>query len=325
MAQALAHSSAATRRRRAAARGADAAVPTSPPRVTHPNRVIDPDSGVTKGELVAYYARVAPLMLPHLRGRPVSLLRAPGGVGGPYFFQKHADPGELPGVDQLDRALDPEHGPMLGFGSRRALESAAQHNAVEFHTWNANVRAIDRPDRIVFDLDPGRGVDWSQVRDAARLLRDALSALKLASYLKTSGGQGLHLVVPLAPRFGWDLVRPAARAIVEHMAAAMPERFVARSGAEHRVGKVFIDYLRNGFGATTVCAWSVRARPGLGISVPIAWDELDDLDGPAHWNVRHINDRLAIGNTPWAAYARSRQGLTTAIKALGLQVQEPDR
>jgi bifunctional non-homologous end joining protein LigD len=160
------------------------------------------------------------------------------------------------------------------------------------------------------------------MREAARLLRDALSALKLASHVKTSGGQGLHLVVPIAPRFGWDLVRPLARAIVEHMAEAMPERFVARSGAEHRVGKVFIDYLRNGFGATTVCAWSARARPGLGISVPIAWDELDELDSAAHWTVRNAHDRLAIGNTPWATYARSRQGLAFAAKALGLEIQE---
>jgi len=288
-------------------------------RVTHAERVIDARSSLTKGELVAYYAGVSALMLPHLRARPVALLRAPAGVDGSFFFQKHADEGELPGVELQDPALDPGHEPLLAIAAQRGLLSAAQMNVIEFHTWNASTRAIDRPDRMVFDLDPGSGVGWPGVREAAGLLHGFLDELGLVNFLKTSGGKGLHLVVPLTPRHGWDAVKDFSQAIVEHMAQALPERFVAKSGPKNRVGKIFIDYLRNGFGATTVCAWSARARPGVGISVPLAWDELDSLAGPAQWTVRNAGERFALGNAPWAAYSASRQGLSPAMKRLGFE------
>ncbi len=285
-------------------------------RVTHAERVIDTASGATKGELVAFYERIAPLMLPHLRHRPTALLRAPAGTSGELFFQKHAQGDVLPGMTRLSPALDPGHEPLLAVASALGLASAAQMNVIEFHTWNATANRIDKPDRIVFDLDPGTGVAWPAIREGAELLRAFLAELKLSAFLKTSGGKGLHVVVPLTPHHGWDVVKRFAQAVVQHVASVVPARFVAKSGPRNRVGKIYIDYLRNGFGATTVCAWSARARPGLGVSVPVGWDELAALDSAMHWTVRNIDTRLAAGNQPWAAYSSARHGLASAMRAL---------
>jgi bifunctional non-homologous end joining protein LigD len=258
-------------------------------------------------------------MLPHLKARPASLVRAPSGVKGPQFFQKHAEPAELPGVRQLDPALDPGHEPLLEIPTAHALVSAAQMNVLEFHTWNATANAIGRPDRMTFDLDPGEGVPWAQMQEAAQLMQVALTELGLASFLKTSGGKGLHVVVPLRRHEDWDTVKSFSQAVVQHMAHTLPGRFVAKSGPRNRVGKIFIDYLRNGFGATTACAWSVRARPGLGISVPVAWTELGALTGGDHWNLANIGQRLAVGNSPWDDYAGARRSLGAPMKKLGFK------
>jgi bifunctional non-homologous end joining protein LigD len=286
-------------------------------RVTHPERVIDTSRGITKGQLVACYAALAPLMLPHLKDRPVSLLRSPEGVAGEHFFQKHAEGRALAHVRTLDRALYPSHAPLLAIDDALGLASAAQMNVLEFHTWNATTRAMDRPDRMVFDLDPGEGVGWPQVREGAQLVHALLDELGLVSFLKTSGGKGLHVVVPLTPQFDWDTVKDFSQAVVAHLAEVIPDRFVAKSGPKNRVGRIFVDYLRNGLGATTVCAWSARARPGLGVSVPVRWDELPQLTGGAHWTVENLGERLDTGNTPWADYAKAKQGLSKAMKVLG--------
>ena len=286
-------------------------------KITHADRVIDKHSGLTKGELAAYYDSVAKLMLPHLRGRPVSLVRAPEGVGGELFFQKHLQAREIPGVNQLDPALDPGHEPLLQIDRKEGLLGAAQMNVIELHTWNATSDDIGRPDRMTFDLDPGEGVEWPQVQEAAMLVRTLLDELGLPSFLKTSGGKGLHVVVPVRRQYDWDTVKGFSQAVVAHLAQTIPARFVAKSGPRNRVGKVFVDYLRNGFGATTVSAWSARSRPGLGISVPLAWDELPSLTGPAQWTVANAAERFETGNKPWAGMERSRKSLAAAMKLLG--------
>ncbi len=286
-------------------------------RVSNPERVIDSQTGITKIALVRYYALVSELILPHLKGRPVALVRAPAGVGGALFFQKHADSGKLSGVKQLDRALDPDHQSMLEVATMQGLLSAAQWNALEFHTQNALSGSYQTPDRIVFDLDPGQGVTWLAIQEAALLVRAFLDQLGLSAFIKTSGGKGLHIVVPVRAHYGWDSVKAFSQAIVAHLATTIPQRFVQKSGPANRVGKIFIDYLRNGRGATTVAAWSARARPGLGISVPFGWDELDAVTSGDRWTVQSAHTRLDKGNDPWRDYRKSAHSLTPAMKQLG--------
>ncbi|MDP9043949.1 MAG: non-homologous end-joining DNA ligase [Pseudomonadota bacterium] len=286
--------------------------------VTHPDRVIDAVSGATKAELAAYFERAAPQLLVHLKQRPVALVRAPAGVARSQFFQKHAGAGAMPGTRRLDPALDPGHDALLVIGSARGLRSAAQLNVVEIHTWNMTARTIQKPDRMVFDLDPGEGVTWPQVREGALAVRDFLAQIGLVALVKTSGGKGLHLVVPLAPRWDWQRVRAFSQAVVARMAEVAPERFALKSGPRNRIGKIFIDYLRNGWGATTAAAWSPRARPGLGISVPFDWTELGSVESGAHWQLRNIDARLGVGNAPWDT-ALTRQTLTRAMKALDIK------
>jgi bifunctional non-homologous end joining protein LigD len=288
-------------------------------RVTHPDRIIDPGTGLTKLDLVNYYAQVAKRILPHLVQRPVSLMRAPAGVGGQLFFQKHADTLKIPGLKQLDPAFDPEHPRLLEIDSLKALIGAAQMNVVEFHTWNATTRNIDKPDRMTFDLDPGEGLAWPLMQEAAQLVHTVLDELGLQSFLKTSGGKGLHVVVPLTPRDNWDTVKGFSKQIVQHIASLVPARFVSKSGPRNRLGKVFIDYLRNGRGATTVAAFSARARPGMGVSIPCSWKELPSLTGGAQWTIVNAHERLEAGADPWAGYARTRQTLTAAMKKLGVR------
>lgn len=288
-------------------------------RVTHPERVIDDSTGITKIDLIRYYGLVAPLMLEHLKGRPVSLVRAPSGVKGQMFFQKHLETAKMTGVRQLSPDLDPDHEPLMEVVSAQGLLNAAQMNVIEFHTWNAIKTAIGKPDRMTFDLDPGEGVEWPAMQEAALVMRAFLNELGLVSFVKTSGGKGLHVIVPLKRRLGWDAVKDFSQAIVVHLAKTLPQRFAAKSGPRNRVGKIFIDYLRNGFGATTVCAWSARGRPGMGVSVPLSWDEVEHLASSAQWHVRNIHERLDAGNTPWADYAASAQALGPAMKTLGFK------
>jgi bifunctional non-homologous end joining protein LigD len=286
---------------------------TAPGKLSHPERIIDPSTGLTKLDLARYYGLVAPLLLPHLVGRPLAFVRAPSGIEGQLFFQKHLE-SPMPGVMALPEKLYPGHAAMMEISTAPAIMSAAQMNVVEFHTWNAVKTAIDKPDRMLFDLDPGEGVKWPALQQGAQLMQTLLHELGLACWLKTSGGKGLHIVVPLRKQYDWETVRNFSEAIVRHLARTLPSLFVAKSGPRNRVGKIFVDYLRNGFGATTVAAWSARARPGLGISVPIAWPELPNVSGGAQWTIATAQTRLDVGNDPWGDYAP--QTLANAMKIL---------
>ena len=325
--------SAIVRKRAAVVGGGGAAAPAvsrpaqAPPaqglasrvRVTHPDRVIDASTGITKIELVRYYDLVAELMLVHLKGRPVSLVRAPAGIGGELFFQKHVDSDKLPGIRQLDPSIFPGHPALIEIATRQGLLSAAQWNVVELHTVNGGSKSLQHPDRIVFDLDPGEGVAWRQVQEGAQLVHAFLDELGLPAFLKTSGGKGLHVVVPLRKTHDWETVKDFSQAVVAHMAQTVPQRFVVKSGPKNRVGRIFIDYLRNGLGATSAAAWSARARPGIGISVPVDWSELMELRGGDHWTIRSAHERLPHGNAPWAAYAKSARSLAPAMARLGFE------
>jgi bifunctional non-homologous end joining protein LigD len=206
---------------------------------------------------------------------------------------------------------------LLEVGSAQALVGCAQMNVVELHTWNSTTKNINAPDRMIFDLDPGEGTPWAHVQEAAVLVRALLKELDLEAWLKTSGGKGVHVVVPLTPRLDYETVKNASEAIVRHLAKAIPSRFVAKSGPANRVGKLFVDYLRNGFGATTAAPFSARARLALGVSMPVAWNDLKKLKGGAQWTVATARDYVSFQQTdPWSDYWKKRQSLTTAMNAL---------
>ena len=300
--------------------GATRSAPPAPGlRVTHGERVVDASTGISKLEIVRHYEQVGALMMVHLKGRPLSWVRAPSGLAGELFFQKHADVSRM--ADVREGGEDgPEDsrasGSMLEVLSAQGLLSAAQWNVIEFHTSNFSAPKLLLPDRMVFDLDPGDGVTWARVQEAAQVLRNFLDQLGLPAFLKTSGGKGLHVLTPLRRAANAETVKAFSHHIVDHLRATLPQWFVAKSGPKNRVGKIFIDYLRNGPGATTVAAWSVRARPGLGVSVPVEWDELASLRGGDHWTLRSVGRRLAIGNSPWAGYAKAATGLGRAMKIM---------
>ncbi|NLP60257.1 DNA ligase D [Paraburkholderia sacchari] len=282
-------------------------------RITHPERVIDAQSGLRKIDLVRYFEAISPWLLPHLHKRPVAIVRAPKGVGGEQFFQKHATSMQIPHATQ-HADLDPGHAPLLTLDTAQALVGAAQMDAVELHTWNALTTAMERPDRIVFDLDPDPALDWSRMIEAARLTHELLEELGLRAWCKTSGGKGLHVVVPLSRHSGWDEAREFARAVADHMAAMLPDRFSAKMGEANRKKRIFVDYLRNSRGASTIAAYAPRARPGLGVSVPLRWDELDATTGGAQWTVANLHERLdALEGDPWEGYANARQRLGAAM------------
>ncbi|CAH2773645.1 MAG: ATP-dependent DNA ligase (EC clustered with Ku protein, LigD [uncultured Paraburkholderia sp.] len=283
-------------------------------RISHPDRVIDKSTGTRKIDLVQYYESVAPWMLPHLVDRPVSLVRALEDIGGELFFQKHTQKLSIPNITQHP-GLDPGHPPLLTVDSAKALVGAAQMGTIEFHTWNGVASNIDKPDRVVFDLDPDPSLGWDRMIEAALLTRSLLEELGLTSFCKTSGGKGLHVVVPLSRHAGWDEVKDFSQAVAQHMASTLPKYFSAKMGAQNRKQKIFVDYLRNNRGSSTVAAFSARARPGLGVSVPLGWDEVAQTTGGAQWNIENLHDRLAdLKSDPWADYPKTRQRITAAMR-----------
>jgi bifunctional non-homologous end joining protein LigD len=285
-------------------------------RVTNGSRVVDPSTGLTKLDLVRYYAEVAPWALPHLQGRPAYIRRASRGIEAPMVFQQHTL--DMKGLKPTDPALWPGHEPAIAIDTVQDLAAAAQVDMVELHTWNSTAAAITLPDRLVLDLDPGEQLAWQKVRDGANSLRATLSDLGLAGWLKTTGGKGLHVFVPLRPELDYPQVRAFAEALVRHLAASEPDLFVARSGPRNRIGRIYIDYLRNGWAQSTAEAFSARARPGLGVSMPVDWAQLGEVAHGAHWTIAdalpHLKRRK---RDPWARYWSEPQSLAAALRRLG--------
>ncbi|ABA73840.1 MULTISPECIES: DNA ligase D [Pseudomonas] len=282
-------------------------------RITHPDRVIDASSGTTKMQLAEYYASVAEWILPQLKDRPVALVRAPDGIAGDLFFQKNAEHLAIPGIRTLDKELTGQ--PVMLINNAEALIGAVQMSTVELHTWNATTTDLDKPDRFVLDLDPDPALPWKSMIEATALTLTVLDELGLKAFLKTSGGKGIHLVVPLTRKHGWDEVKDFSHAIVTHMAKLLPERFSAVSGPKNRVGRIFIDYLRNGLGATTICAYAARTREGLPVSVPLFREEVGEIKGADQWNVHNVHERLAeVGDEPWADIKKTRQSITAEMR-----------
>jgi bifunctional non-homologous end joining protein LigD len=284
-------------------------------RISHPDRVVYPDDGVTKAAVARYYAAVADHMLPHLRSRPVALLRCPDGLGGQCFYQKHPGswaPSSLRRVRIREKAKSDDY---LVIEDTAGLVALIQMGVLEIHTWNAQADRLEAPDRVVFDLDPGPDVRWAAVIAAARLVRTTLEGQGLQSFVKTTGGKGLHVVAPIQPGPGWsDCVAFASR-VVDLLVAETPKAFVATMAKSARKGKIFVDYFRNQRGATSVAAYSTRARAGAPVSTPITWDELNHVPSGSHFTLATIERRLAkLSRDPWAGYERLAQALPAAAR-----------
>ncbi len=278
--------------------------------ISNPDRVIDKQGGWTKKDLAEFYEDIADWVLPELDNRPVSLLRAPEGADGEQFFQKHAERLAIPNIKHLDKSLDPGHDRLMEINSIKALVGAVQMGAIELHTWGANSDRIETPDRFVLDLDPDPALPWRTMIEATQLTLSILDEIGLESWLKVSGGKGLHITVPLARHADWETVKHFSKSIAQFAARMLPERFTAVMGPKNRVGKIFIDYLRNQRGASIVTAYSVRARPGLPVSVPIHRDELADLRSAQQWHIGNLGERLnGLSHDPWEGYA-NRQRIT---------------
>ena len=247
--------------------------------ITSRDRVIFPGSGQTKGHLADYYEAVAPLMLPFAADRPVSLVRCPQGIGGKCFFQKH-DKGALgPHVRHVpitEKNGETENYPYLTDAA--GLLECVQMGAVEFHGWGAQASDVERPDRLIFDLDPDEGLDFVICQKAAQHIRIELGDLGLTSFALLSGGKGIHVVVPLRRGHGWDAHKDFAKGFAETMSRNAPERYVATMSKARRKGRVFIDWLRNQRGNTAILPYSARARAGAPVAVPVAWEDLDGMD-----------------------------------------------
>ncbi len=278
--------------------------------ISSPDRVVYPELDLTKFDVARYYASIAKRMLPHVADRPLSFLRCPDGRTKQCFFQKHMGKGLDESVGKV--AIKSKDGTSKDYAFVRdaaGLVALVQFGVLEFHVWGCKADNIERPDRIVFDLDPDESIEWSTTLEAAVVLRERLTALGLKSWPKTTGGKGIHIVVPIVRRSTWDDVRAFARGFAEDVESEYPHDFVSGASKASRKNKIFIDWLRNGRGATWVAPWSTRAREGATVSVPMSWKALEALGEPAFASVATVRDAPPKGADPWAAMLRSRQAL----------------
>ncbi len=284
-------------------------------KLTHPTRMLYPDVGVTKLDLARFYERIGERMLPFLVDRPLTLVRAPNGVGGQRFFVRHAGDWAPRELRQFEITGGTGAGTAMVVDDLPGLVALAQMNVLEIHPWNARTRDLERPDRVVFDLDPGPEVPWSDIVDGAKRVRDVLETLDLASFVKTTGGKGLHVVVPLTPAATWAETLEFSRVMAQALARYEPARFSAGLAKAPRTSKIFVDYLRNRRGATSVSVFSSRANPAATVSVPVAWDQLGFATRNEAFHVGNVATWFQAQDA-WADFSKIRQRLTAAkIKA----------
>jgi bifunctional non-homologous end joining protein LigD len=283
-------------------------------RLTHPDKLLYPDGpggGLRKRDVADYVMRVASWMLPHVRDRPLTLVRCPDGITGECFFQKHAGAGLPASIGRVPIASG-DDGVLVYATVSDALGLVAlvQMDVLEIHLWTSRVHDVERPDRLVFDLDPDVDLEFEHVIAAALELRERLANLDLRSFVCTTGGKGLHVIAPIEPEHTFDTTKQFCRALAERMVADAPERYVALASKAKRRGKIFIDYLRNGRGATSVAPYSLRARPGATVATPLAWDELDGNLRIGAYDITSVPERLAaLSHDPWAEFFEVRQGI----------------
>lgn len=285
--------------------------------VTHPDRVLYPELGVTKLDVAEYYRAVMAWFLPGVRRRPTSILRFPDGIGEQGFFQKHP----MRGMSHVSHVrLREESGKWADYlcpSDASSVIGLVQFGAIEFHPWAAQADSLDEPDYLVFDLDPGKGVNWRDIVEAARLFKRRLGEVDLKSFVRTSGGKGLHVVVPLHASCTWSDAKRFVQAFARALADEQPDRFIAKAAMDERSGRIFIDYLRNSRGATSIANYSLRARKDAPVAVPLRWEELSKLGRGDAFNIHTLPKRLTrLRKDPWAGIDTVEQSLDTALEML---------
>lgn len=279
-------------------------------RLTHPERVIFTDPEVTKRDLALFYANISEWMLPHVAGRPLAIVRCPTGAGQGCFFQKHPPAGLPMTVKRLTIREKGKEGIYLEANDAGDLVALVQQGVIEVHFWGSRSDDIEKPDRLVFDLDPDPAVPWKEIVRSAILVREKLDDIGMESFVKTSGGKGLHVVVPVDRRYEWPAVKAFCRAFAGKFAEADPERYTINPLKSQRHGKIFVDYLRNERGATTVAPYCVRARPGAPVAIPVTWEELPRLRGPQQFTVDNALARMKrLATNPWDKMFETRQSI----------------
>lgn len=267
--------------------------PHSDVEISHRDRAIFPEAKVTKGDLADYYAAVAPIMLPHMARRPISLVRCPQGRAKKCFFQKHDSGGFGDHVHHVPiREKDGGLGDYLYVEDVDGVLACIQMGTIEFHGWGSHVDTLEQPDRMIFDLDPDAGLGFADVAKAALDIRRQLGEIELVSFAMLSGGKGVHVVVPLDPGHGWDTHKDFAKCFAEALSLAEPDRFTATMSKAKRRGKIFIDWLRNQRGSTAIMPWSVRARDNAPVATPVGWEELGNIEKAGAWTIRDAADLL---------------------------------
>jgi bifunctional non-homologous end joining protein LigD len=282
--------------------------------ISHPERVFYPDQGITKLELARYYEAIGDWIVPHVRRRPLTLLRCEGSIDD-CIYLRHARAWGPPALERVKIQEQTKVGEYLVANDVAGVVALMQMDVLEIHTWNAAADDVERPNRVVIDLDPGTGVTWKDVVAAARRVRAKLDALGLDAWIKTTGGRGAHVVVPLVPSLDWSHCFEFARRLCAAIARDEPAKLTTRMGERNRVGRIYLDYLRNNRTNTSVCAFSMRARPGAPVSYPVTWEELGRVK-QERLNVRTVPKLLARRRKdPWAGYWRCKQKLTAKMIA----------
>jgi bifunctional non-homologous end joining protein LigD len=284
-------------------------------RLTHPDRVLYPGTNLTKLDVARYWAAVAEYALPHLSDRLLTLVRTPGGPGGKTFYQKHVGVGMPKAIRRLELAEDGGTEVYPFIEDLPGLVALAQMDVLEIHPWGSTVKKLETPDRVTIDLDPDEGLPWQQVTEAALDIRDALLRIGLTSFAKTTGGKGLHVVIPLTPKFGWEEVKAFAKWLADSFVTQRPDAFTANMSKRARRGRIYLDYLRNSRGATAVGAYVPRNRPGAPVSTPLSWEEIEKALRPQEFTVETVPKRLAaLKADSWAEIGKVRQSIGAAVR-----------
>jgi bifunctional non-homologous end joining protein LigD len=289
--------------------------------LSNPERILFPEQGVSKRELARYYEAIADWILPHIIDRALTLVRCPQGRAKKCFYQKHWSAALPEAVESvvIREKQGPE--PYVVIRDLQGLISLVQVSVLELHPWGARIDQLERPDVMVFDLDPGEGVEWKNVKQAAVDVREVLAEAELTSFVRTSGGKGLHVVVPITRRSSWEDVGDFAQDIAVGLARRSPERYVSRMRKSLRQGRIFVDYLRNRRGATSIASYSTRAHPGAPVATPLAWDELPDLTASNQWTLQNVPQRLeSLNSPPWDTFASLRQSLTREARSFAARL-----